>query len=259
MDVALLLILPLVGGYAFARNWEPSRNYLAREEGHRLYFRSAFYAIALFFAAGLLRLWWHSDFEWYRHIESLLFSLFDPFLKHPHSQHESIVTLIAIYSLVLGILAPWPINTVLPNRRFLERAIADNDFEKLLHRALREFKLLSITMQSRKVYVGWATGTFDPTLERRTLAIYPAMSGYRDEITGEVYFTTNYREARKEAMEGRQLSHLDQRDFIVVLPTDRMESVSIFDPAAYALFQQSANNSNQSNTQAAKSSETLDG
>ncbi len=45
MSLAPFLILPLVGGYAFAATWSYTRFLVARETGHRLYFRSVFYAV----------------------------------------------------------------------------------------------------------------------------------------------------------------------------------------------------------------------
>ena len=36
MEIAILVLLPLVGGYIFASNWKYTRYNVEREEGHRL-------------------------------------------------------------------------------------------------------------------------------------------------------------------------------------------------------------------------------
>ena len=56
MDFAVLLFLPLVGGYIFARTCNFTRYKVPREDGHRLYFRSGFWGVALFIAALALHL-----------------------------------------------------------------------------------------------------------------------------------------------------------------------------------------------------------
>ena len=55
MDVALVLILPVIGGYYFASYWNFTKFRCAREDGHRLYFRAALYGTILFLIAYLLR------------------------------------------------------------------------------------------------------------------------------------------------------------------------------------------------------------
>lgn len=54
MDLATLILFPLLSGYIFSLLFPPSRYYAAREEGHKLYFRAAFYGFFLFTCSVLL-------------------------------------------------------------------------------------------------------------------------------------------------------------------------------------------------------------
>ena len=51
MNFANYLFIPLLSGYIFAILFPPSRYYAAREEGYKLYFRTAFYGMFLFCCA----------------------------------------------------------------------------------------------------------------------------------------------------------------------------------------------------------------
>ena len=72
MDAALIVVLPLVGGYIFASRWIVTKYVVDREDGHRLYFRAAFYGVFLFAVALLIRLILQSWFDSYPQIESVL-------------------------------------------------------------------------------------------------------------------------------------------------------------------------------------------
>ncbi|MDQ2919992.1 MAG: hypothetical protein M3R52_00030 [Acidobacteriota bacterium] len=68
-------------------------------------------------------------------------------------------------------------------------------FELLLKKAQDQTKTVSVTMSNGKVYVGWVTHLFNPALPTNFIQILPVKSGYRDEETKWVVFTTFYSEA----------------------------------------------------------------
>lgn len=65
MDLTPLLILPVVGGYAFAVVWSPSSYPASRESGHRLYFRAVFYSVFLFICALCIHVLLYLKTDWY--------------------------------------------------------------------------------------------------------------------------------------------------------------------------------------------------
>lgn len=66
MELTTQLLLPLVGGYAFSVTWAESNYLAARETGHRLYFRSAFYAIFLLICSCFIHILLFLNIDWYQ-------------------------------------------------------------------------------------------------------------------------------------------------------------------------------------------------
>lgn len=102
------------------------------------------------------------------------------------------------------------------------------EIERLLFRAMNDNSLVLVTLESRKVYIGWPI--FSPGLRRETkeFRILPAVSGYRDEKTLELRLTTQYLDAydqvRKEKIPG-----MEAADFETVLPLKDVVSANLFE------------------------------
>lgn len=243
MDVAVLLLLPLVGGYLFSR-WCNATRYLAsREEGHRLYFRAAFWGFFLFVIVLVLRHWLKTDYEIYRGLEAKFRALVVPYLKEPEKGYPFDLTVAAIATLLVA----WPIakaiNIFYWRGRALANAIKHDDFEQLLNEAAARDMPVALSMSSRKVYVGFVVQTFDPAHERKWIKILPLLSGYRDKDTLRLEFVTNYRDAYGTADPANAgaplpapLGHLAPKDFGIVLPVDDVQSANLFDVEAYKSF-----------------------
>src|SRR5688572_29356994 len=131
MDVALLLIFPVIGGYYLANNWNYTRFHSAREEGHRLYFRAVLYGTFLFAVAYLLRLWLIYQFSWYADVDDILRNHFGQLLK-PDRQNPgydgSAIVITSLYSLAIGIIVWWPLNKIFPRDWLLKDAVKNDDF-----------------------------------------------------------------------------------------------------------------------------------
>jgi hypothetical protein len=240
MDVALLLLWPIIGGYYLARHWNFSRFRLAREDGHRLYFRAALYGTILFIAAYLARIVALAVSTFYSDIEALLAQQVVPMLKpDPDTSGANVfaIALTSFYALALGVCCGKPLNFFFRQDRFLEKAVQDNDFERLIHTAAGKESPISVTVENHKVYVGYVAKTTDPSQERKMLGVLPVMSGYRHD-DGEVEFTTFYSDVYEEIYkgEGGQLPHLVIEDFEIVIPVDKIHSVNMFDIVAYEQF-----------------------
>lgn len=247
MDVAVLLLLPLVGGYLFSSNCNLTRYLASREEGHRLYFRAAFCGLLLFLLILVVRQWLKADFELYRTLELKVRALVSGYLKEPDKTYAFDLTIAAVASVLMG----WPVakivNVFYWRGPALAKAIKHDDFERLLNEAVTRTIPVCLTMSSRKVYVGFVMQTFDPAHDRKWIKILPLVSGYRDKDTLRIQFVTNYRDAYGSADPAQPaaalpepLDHMAPKDFEVVLPVDNIESANLFDLVAYKSFKTGA-------------------
>lgn len=255
MKSAPLLLLSVVGGYAFATIWAGSLYYSARESGHRLYFRAVFYAGFLLAAATLIHIILYTRAPEYQ----VLLGIVSDITGYENSTIWAGASKVAIpvLSFVLGpffaatlnipklswlINVPIPGTTIRPffmwERWLLDRAIQNNDFEKLVARSVYTNLPMLLTLRTGKVYVGWAVRAPNPVQDRRAVRILPLVSGYRREETHEVIFTTDYYDilAKVDSPDIPDLDHLELGDFEVVIPSDQICSAHLFDLEAYEHF-----------------------
>lgn len=235
MEITALLLLPLVGGYFFANTCNITRFRAAREEGHRLYFRSALYGVLSFVLALLLRILLLNVWADYRAWEQPALEAIRHILKEG-SEDSAVVVFLLVIAMLIGIVAGPLVNRALPKGWWLKLAIKDDELEALLHRALARAMPVSLTMENGKVYVGFVLKTFEPKTVRKNFRILPLMSGYRSE-TGKVNFTTYYDKAYERVGIGSNDARLSFQDFEIVLPTDKVHSAGLFDVHAYREFQ----------------------
>jgi len=238
MDIALLLILPVIGGYYFTNNWNVTHFRSAREEGHRLYFRAVLYGTVLFSGVYALRVVLNAFVPPFASFEAMLEQFVSPLLKPDKDGFRlSDVAITSIYSLAIGVTLWKPLNYLFPRDHFLEKAVQNNDFERLIHNAVAKNSPLFMTVDNQKVYVGFVVKTTDPSQDRKTLGILPIMSGYR-RADGGVEFTTYYSDIYEEIRRGEEgrLAHLTPEDFEIVIPADRIVSANRFDILAYEEF-----------------------
>jgi hypothetical protein len=114
-----------------------------------------------------------------------------------------------------------------------ERASTDTirrygtETEKLLVRAMEDQDLILVTLDSRKVYVGWTIYSPEPRIEGKDFRLLPVMSGYRDEQGLFVEFTTQYATAY-ERVEAGEVEGLQVDDFETMIPLESVISVGLF-------------------------------
>ena len=226
-----LFILPLVGGFVFIKEWEATRYILPREDGHKLYFRSAycglFVSVAAFFFLTLV-IYAAATISW------PFSSLFVAYSENLLDPHLVFITLLA--SPLLGYVFARSLNIFTDELNYYYAALQDNEFEYLLVKAMSSDLLVMVTMEDEKVYVGWVYKVSDPAkAERKYFSLIPVISGYRAERR-KVEFTTFYDEVYRQTDD--DLKHLDVEHFAVVLPAQRMLSARLFDPEAYDSFQE---------------------
>ncbi|MCK5355849.1 MAG: hypothetical protein KAJ63_12070 [Methyloprofundus sp.] len=252
MKLVSLIVFALVGGYAFSTTWTPSLYHAARESGHRLYLRVVFYTVfLLLFSLFTHVLLFINSQNYIDFIEFISVFVGDVSFEEPSifSQPSKIAILILSFILgpTLGHLLNFPkwafiTNFYLPiikirpfflyEKKLLQHAIKNNDFEKLIARSVYDNFPILFTLESGKVYVGWAVSAPNPVQERKSIRILPIISGYRDKDTQKVKFTTDYYPVLNKFSNSEETNH-EVEDLEVVIPAGELSSCRLFDISIY--------------------------
>jgi hypothetical protein len=122
----------------------------------------------------------------------------------------------------------------------VRRAVRNHggDLRIFLHEMAVRGAPVSLTMKNRKVYVGLVM--VPPGLEEPSyVKLLPTLSGYRDEQTLQLTFTTPY-EHVYEDLEKRQSANeeisIEIESFVIVLPLENVDSANQFDDDAYTRY-----------------------
>lgn len=100
--------------------------------------------------------------------------------------------------------------------------------ERLLFKAMIDGSLVSVTMESRKVYIGWPVYSPDLRHETNDFRLLPALSGYRKEDDLSLKFTTQYLDVYNRIDAG-DIQSVKAKDFEVVLPLEKVVSANLFE------------------------------
>lgn len=176
-----ILLLPLIGGYLFIKNTHYFGLRAIRYNNQELLLSSA--------AAGLCALI-------PSYLITIILSYYAPELNNSwHNILNFAYSGTALGALVLLLLAI-PIERLFNDEESQIKRIIEEDndaIERISLKALQEEKLVSITLKSNKVYVGFISNTFfTPYRNLQSLRIIPVISGYRKEENMRIVFTTAY-------------------------------------------------------------------
>ncbi|MEX0770246.1 MAG: hypothetical protein WD035_05910 [Balneolaceae bacterium] len=223
MEVNIFL-LPLLGGYIFIKKSTWFRFHSIRYNAQELLLSSAVaglfgVTIAFLVATSISYLlpefyqWWKSTF---------------------HFDFLGTALLAFIGLITVGYLPNQWINE---EGRIKDIIREDNDgVELILLKALEDAKLVSITLKSRKVYIGFITQNFfAPYTGVKSVKLIPVYSGYRDEKDFHIVFTTSYDEVIRYTVDDEEIN-LDIDDFQTGIPISEIVTVNIFDPRVYEKF-----------------------
>lgn len=184
-----LLLLPLLGGFLFVRYWNPTRYHALRAEKERLLILASLAGLASLVTAFTLitlsgslipcRQGWPCLPRWWA-------------ANIPFEYSGT-----AMLAFTIGASSWCPLNWVFKRDRAIDRVIDEDKapFELLLKKAQDQTKTVSVTMKNGKVYVGFVIHTFNPALPTRSIQILPTKSGYRNDETKWIEFTTFYSDA----------------------------------------------------------------
>ena len=218
-----VLLLPLLGGFVLVTRWNYTRFTTKRFSGERLVFFAAIAGVFLSILSFLLLriaawVWPGLESAWQRQV---------PF---PYAGTS-------LPALAIGFLAWKPLNWWSPRESAARAAMQQwNDFlEMLLEDSIKKTLMVSVSLKGGKVYMGFVTGNFDPSYDRKYIRLWPVFSGYRNKDTQELAVTTNYARVYAEPFSSNAgMSVLDR--FQVIVPVGELQSASFFDPKTYDLF-----------------------
>jgi len=211
-----LLLLPLIGGFLFVHVTYYFRFAAQRMDGYRLLFHAAIAGVGLSMAGRLAELLIDST-----PLGPPLERYWDIFSPFPYSTASAI-------SLLLGPTFALAVNLFIGKEKAkdLEIRARGNSLLKLLHQAEQEERLISLTLDSRKWYVGWVAES--PNLDplEQYFKLLPFISGYRDKDSLETRPTVDYEAVLAD-------SGLDRNEFVVTLPLKDVKIAGFFNDEVY--------------------------
>lgn len=223
MEVNIFL-LPLLGGYIFIKKSTWFRFRSIRYNAQELILSSA--------TAGLFGV----TFAFL--LTTLISSQF-PYLDSRWNNYVEFNFLgTALCAFITLIMAGYLPNRWIEEEEQIKKIIReDNDgIELILLSALEDAKLVSITLKSRKVYIGFVSQNFfNPWAGVKSITVIPVYSGYRDPGDFHIEFTTSYDAVIRYSVENDDID-LDISDFQTGIPITEIVSVNIFDPRVYEKF-----------------------
>lgn len=223
-----LLLLPLLGGYIFARRCNITRYNALRFENHRLIFLAAEFGVFFLLTASIITatLHWLSGKFQFLFIAGKLWTAISPF------DYSGT----ALLAFLIGYVSPFFINLRYDKETQLNKAISEkgDPLEVLLKYAMMKTKPVLLTLRSGKVYVGFITVNFNPAYQVQSLKIMPILSGYRTPdkhtVTFNIDYSSLYKEFRNDNIEE---GIMEAEDIGTVISVDEIRSVSIFNLKLY--------------------------
>jgi hypothetical protein len=176
------LVLPLLAGYCLVHFCYYFHFRSQRLDGYRLLIECALAGAGLLFLARCLTFWADKTLGTYMH------PVWDGLFPHVDFAGTGLVTL------ALGVVAPCLVNLVFSRDKARERSIRKygNNLLRTLYEAAVAERLISITLDNRKTYVGYVTDAPNLDPQDSFVRLIPLFSGYRDHETLELKFTTSY-------------------------------------------------------------------
>jgi hypothetical protein len=211
-----LLVLALLAGFCFVHACNQFKFRAQMLDGYRLLFHCSVAGAALLAAsrvlislAKLLPWFWVLRPRWNQIVDVPYFGTF-------------------ALSIPLAYLAAMIWNMFTPPEEERERAVRAHGtlFMLLLHEAINEAKMVSITLESRKWYAGYVAEAPNLRPSEIYFNLLPILSGYRDKDTLQAKRKLAYDELYNR-------ENVNPADFVITLPIASVRSASFFDPDVY--------------------------
>ena len=224
LSAPITILILAISGYYFSTQCYLLKYRIYRENGHRLYLTSATCGLVLFYiSVALCR---GQEFLWLDLLK------YKPLFVLTNGWEYHIAT---IATPLLAYVATTLINKIDDiKERSLIAAWERDDIDALCYEAISEFKPISVTLESRKNYIGLVYDTLEPEKEGY-LTILPLYSGYRSAENLELKLVKKYTsvytlitkleyEVSDEEFENT-LSEL--RDYRVIIPRKDIATLNI--------------------------------
>lgn len=213
-----VLLLPLLAGYLYCTRCNKAKFKYRQADGNRLLLASALHGVAFLLFATLFILCADWLAVHYSPLEALVHA-WKTGNPYPHLG-KSFLALILSFALTALVNH----FTVENDEMYNVLQEEDGIFELLLMRSVDETRALLLTLDNQKVYVAVALDRL--RIDRKHLNIMPLWSGYRHKETQQVILTTNYKAVYDNVT--------DRKDIGLIIPADRITSVTLFDIKLYA-------------------------
>lgn len=239
-----LSLLILASGWTLYRLWLRTRYRALKDSGHPQYFAAVVAAAYLLLVASSLRLvaiqcWGES----YRAIESGLLSSV-PLITSKDEKAQAFLGFAAVTAWSMLVVYPISLLMNAPIRRsgvllrgIIKKAAAYDQLEAVTGHVLERGLSLAVTLDSGKVYVGAPIKSSTLDEEKKWLAIFPLVSGARDE-KGRLEITTKYLPVYEKMLLDLtpEKARVALQDFQVALPISKIASFQVFDLETYNKF-----------------------
>ena len=179
------LLLPLLGGFVFVSFWNRPQIRSTRYEGYKLLLYSSIWGVLFLFASVLLL---RCPF-----IGVYLDSLIAKILGNYAVQYDALTPV--LLSFTLGLTLWMPLNLVFTRKREYAQAVRNfgSRLENRLFESLDKITLVSITLKTRKIYIGYVLENINSKNENKaSIVIWPILSGYRQQDCLKQEITDNY-------------------------------------------------------------------
>ncbi|MEC8810413.1 MAG: hypothetical protein VXY23_03775 [Pseudomonadota bacterium] len=232
-SAALVILLVLISGYTCATYCYRFKFKYARESGYKLYFSYGFiglifYVLAKFLLAFVLL------------VESAICPGFIEFLVSTISPYLIVTRANAEFAacILLAVAYTFLYNGTLDSKaKNLRRAANKNDLSRLFLYCMDNTKLVTITLETRKIYIGLVQRSDEP-IDINHISILPLFSGYREKTNQALKITNDYGPVFYKLLDDSKDQVLTPMDFSVVVPVSRIVSAHIYDPVIYATMQE---------------------
>ena len=215
-----LLVVPALAGYLLITRLSHTRYEIPRQSGHHLFFKSALAGAVLM---ALAFLGCSALFSRWPQVTELVAIATDG------SETNARLVVVSFVSIGLGCLIPnlynwlpWSAEADFFVRRAAEKR---GDFlEILLETAVRETRVVELSLVSGKVYIGHVVDSGITVAQQEPdISLIPVLSGYRDSNTRKLVITKDYTPTDPD---GRNPA---DGEFLVVVPAHRVEFARLID------------------------------
>ncbi len=216
-----LLLFPLLGGFWLLHHTHLFRFRAQRYDGYRLIFESAIAGTFLSAAAKLILLVGQQT-PWVKFVEPA----WNQFAPWEHSGWSAL-------AFALGLLIPPVWNRFVDLRKAKNREVKlhADALTSLLHHAELNESLISVTMDTRKWYVGFVAMSPNLSPQEMYFRILPVLSGYREKDSLRFIQTVSYQDVI--GFDAEEDDTIDPQQFVITLPLKDVKSANLFDIDIY--------------------------